>query len=127
MNYSQVFSLLYIQLLSLTVEYTPTYTSATPTTMKHLTDLLKNLSSIQCLTLLGVTEFPKNFLSINHEFKFELENLIIDNVEGEHVNEDSVIEFLNKQKEHLKELAISKHPDSIRLSKLINDVQLIAN
>ena len=91
--------------------------------MKNLTNLLKNSSTITNLTIFGATKFEENFLCEKTNFKFQLEQLKFDEIEGPFVSEDCVVDFLHSQKGSLKKLTILKTPKSEKLQNLINEIR----
>lgn len=91
--------------------------------MKSLSNLLKTSTTVSDLSVIGVTKCLENFLSTNFNFKFQLNNLKIDSIEGKNVNENSVVNFLNSQAAKLKTLVILKQPESENLQNLLNSIQ----
>ncbi|CAG9810691.1 unnamed protein product [Chironomus riparius] len=108
-------------LASLTVEYSPNFIPAEQFSMKSLTNLLKYSSTITNLTVVGVTKFPDNFLTTKSTYKFHLQQLTMDDIEG--LEDSYPAQFLESQRGTLKKLSILKPPESEKLQNLINEIR----
>ncbi|XP_070503931.1 uncharacterized protein [Chironomus tepperi] len=114
-------------LTSLTIEYSPIANPEKPASMKCLTNFLKKSSKISNLSISGITNFPDNFLSEKLNFKFQLQHLKMDEIEGFEVSECCAVDFLESQRGSLKTLSIMKSSKSEKLQNLINEIKSFIN